>query len=452
MKKILDYIQNHFLFTVLIILGFNLIFGHYFHQKNIIFHEADVNPLLVSAYIIAAYYGFQISLITGLIYSATYIFILHRETDFSNIETINTIHHLTVPISIIIFTPIIGQLKQLSLNRIQKLEQQMAENKKANKILKESQDLKEREIQDLKKKLVSKLDTVNSLYNDSKLFSTMNEDELIFNYFETLKEVTHIDSAILFKKDNKGDFNVCLKSGGHPEVLTPHKDLKHHIIIKKAMNDKKIKTLLDLNQEELLHEKKILLCRPITNQENEVMFILVVLEMNFINYTYSNFKLIDIYSEWVTNSLHIIKKATNHEETELISPSWRTYSKKYCEKICQNIFELSDRLNLPTELLKVEVHLSDTKNYDHGFIYNKCLTEFFLKNTPFPSFVYKDETNSLWYLFLIGEGKDKSLKMEQELKGLTQDLNLPLKEKRNIALTSKRLNRENLSKEGFYIV
>ncbi|GAB4013011.1 MAG: hypothetical protein Fur0010_09440 [Bdellovibrio sp.] len=303
-----------------------IIYGVLFDQYNLALFGYEPHPLLLITVILSAYRGLLFAIIGSLASSVIYLLLLNYQVDYEQVETILSWNYFSLPSSILFISIFVGMIRQTTHDRYKQLLQtQLEDHEKFRKIeaLKRKIEIENRE---LKERLVTRQDSVESLYRVSQKLNDIDKDVLIENFLEVLNEYCHSKRSLIIKREGQSYLPVAQKDFEFKDF-----DNKWERWLELADKKNNSITLMDFGQdlgEQSLDNHPILVRKLNSNISNEVWY-LFVFEIPFLKFVPTTFKMIDMYSKWLIQSIDKISKYHDLEERSFLNAELNIYKNHY---------------------------------------------------------------------------------------------------------------------------
>ena len=354
LKKIQDFI-----ILAIVLIGV-VVVGYIIDPKNFLLVGVNPHPFVVIGVLFAAAYGIKKTLISSLIIVSLFFVLLHLQVDYQEVESLLEIHFLTTPLTVIFLSLLVGELKQRSLDRVSKGFERIGEMNSLIDSLKMDNGLQKSELEELKLRLVSKVDTVSKLYKIANDLNVIDKDLLYSNFLTILKQNVGVNSAVLFRVDS--DLNEIEKKffiGSQCEELKKTQNFKKidDQLLSKVIESGKIETVGDGILNDLDDEKGLqsLIACPIYVND-ELYALLGVYEIPFLKYIPSNFRLIDVLCRWLGKSIERsveFSKISSQSAIDLTYGIWK-YD-QFVERLKEE-FDQAKEYGLPLSIAKLKVN------------------------------------------------------------------------------------------------
>lgn len=335
-----------------------LLLSYLWQPNNPALLGSNVNPLWYAPVIIGAYYGFLLSFVSSALCIATSLLMIHLQTDYLQVETIFVWQNLA-PLSVILFlSSIMGEFRDRSMAKIRELKNENSQNKSVISHLNEVLTVREKESREYQNRLVNKTDTVKSLFEQTKIFNSLEIKELFKNFQELLQNDLKVQKFELYFGNQSQ----------HPEKVIDHDMFGGSEYELSAPTAAKLTTFLQTNNrvyslpeiEQIeafsdVPEEAILIGPLVVN--GRVLGVAVIYEMPFLMYTLNNIKLFDIYLDWLGRSVFNAQKYNRVSFTSILNEEFGVYKFSYFLERLEEEFEQSKNYMIPMALM--HIHIDD---------------------------------------------------------------------------------------------
>lgn len=379
-----------------------ILLGEYATDHNAAFYKVTPHPYLVACIILSAYLGLQFSLILAPILSLQYLILLHYQTDYQAVETIITIEYLSLPLSFIILSAIVGEFKTRSVNKIILLKKDNQDKEELTESLIDKVNLITKESYEIKKQLVNKLDTTASIFTQVKGLNVINKDELFNNFLDIIHNQLSIQCASIYLINAKQDSLHLYKSrldnsiSNIPETYDIQLDIEDEVICK-ALEIKSLTSMKDVyNDKTLLNNTNAILACPILYNE-KLYGLVIIYKMPFLQYTSRNFKIFDLYTQWLANSLSYALEFETMTRNSIFNQSLNIYTYKYIIDRIREEIEVSKRYNTLFTVVSYRIMNTNIRSDSHMAMLRKILASILNQITRKMDYIAEGETSNLFY-------------------------------------------------------
>lgn len=360
--------------------------GKFVPENNAAFYNISPHPYLFISIILSAYYGLQFSLFLAPVLSIQYLVLLHFQTDYQAIETIITIEFLSLPLSIIILSALVGEFKTRSKQKILHLREDNDEKENLTNNLINQINLISKESFEIKKQLVNKLDTTASIFSSVKKLNSLNKEDLIEDYLDILNDQLSVNFAAVYTLNSMKNGLELFKVSEYDDVIDIPTiiDLESHIddiIVKNTVNTNKTTTLENVHSDkELLKDFHAVLATPII-LDDDVYGYVIVYKIPFLQYTPRNFKIFELYTDWLANSLIHSLEFETMTRNSIFNQSLNIYTYKYLLDRIKEEIASCQRYNVSFALISFKIKKSNILNESQLQRIRKILSTILINNT-----------------------------------------------------------------------
>jgi hypothetical protein len=348
------------------VLVFILFLGFIINPENIVFQGVNPHPYLLISILISSFYGYRVSIFSGVTLSLVYLVILNLQLDYEEVETILDFKYLGVPLAIIIISPIVGELKQRTLDENKNLKSKIDENKEIIDYNLDEQKLLERENNELKRRLISRLDTMKTLFESAKKLGGHREELLAENLVSILVEHLDVNRVALYKKKVGDVYEVWKSYGDSENIIEDEINIGEtkSIVLKEVFKSKKVVNLSEINSVSEFEETKdrIILSGPFLDEFGAIEGFICIYSMPFLNYIPSNFKLLQLYMEWFSLTWQRAIEFSDAITNNIVEEEFGIFKYSYFYDRIAEEFERAKTFMLPLTLIKIKF-----KNYHSIF-------------------------------------------------------------------------------------
>lgn len=319
--------------TLLVLIGIDI----YFLKDEFAFFAVNPHPFLILSVVIASLYGLRPALFAAAISSATYLIDVHLNLNYMEVETLLDFKYLSTPILLTVTSVIVGEVKQRSLDKISRLNSDIDNLRKGETLHIARETGQEKEITELKKRLVSRLQTTSSFYEIATSFHALDEKILLENFSSALVQLfkgAEVDLMRLPAKNEKAlDFltRESLRTG---KIMT----IKEGTLVRN----------FDSNAD------RVLLSLPLI-VNGKIEFIARVSKIPFLEYIPSQFRIAEIYAAWVGSSLAFERTFRSSEDKKIWNELLQVYHWTYFRDRLDEEFARSLAYMLPLSVMKIRI-------------------------------------------------------------------------------------------------
>jgi len=214
----------------------------------------------------------------------------------------------------------------------------------------------------LSKKIVSRFDSMITVYEDAKRLETMELEELFPNSLEILKNNIAVKSGSIYMMEGgkltlKGAFDL-LEKVDRPDTLNMEKGMLKRVFESASQVSYlpylqgRVDSLPDMSDGDYL------CVTPIYEKEN-IVGVIVVENISFIDFNRTTLKMIEMVAEWIKAALERISKYRALSDEVPDDPELYGYKAKYMKS--QLVVEISKaiRYGLPFSALSLRIKDSE---------------------------------------------------------------------------------------------
>lgn len=342
-------LRSPFTFLALSIVAL-ITYDHYVVTDHFAFLKNNPNPFMILSVFLSAFYGLRVAIVSSLVCSLTYLLMVHLNVNYQEVETIFSIDYLYTPLLLTIISVVIGELKQRSLDRIKVLQTELSDLSKHEEHYQAKTAVQEKEITELKKRLVSKLDTARSFHDIATSFQSLDEETLFTNLGHAIKRLLGTDDVHIYQVDASA--RELLQWHGHEVISFDHLDW----ITAESLRSKSQITLSDVFSLKQFQQetRSVLLALPLVINGN-VEYIVRVSNIPFLEYIPSHFKITQLYAEWVCSSLQYSRNYRSSLKNSIWNDQLQIYKHIYFADHIEEEFSRSKTFMLPLTVMRIKV-------------------------------------------------------------------------------------------------
>ena len=402
--KIRTMLKSQQLHVFLLLPPFLILLAKLMTPDNMAWFNISPHPYLFIAITLSAYYGLQFALFFSFTVSIQYMSLLHLQTDYQEIETLITLEYLSLPLTMIILSSLVGEFRTRSQNRLSQLESKDNENNKVTNSMLNKINMLNKESFELKKQLITKLDTASSIFNMVSKLNTVDINDIINAYTQILRSSLHVEGAIIYKLDpvRKAFISVATiddetTNGKIPDIqLDKIKDP----VIDEAYQSKKLITIDHIyNEKELLSDNQTIMATPILILD-EVFGLVRITQMPFLQYTPENFKLVDLFTKWMSQNLTHALEYQNVTKQSIMNTNLNIFTHNYYAQRLQEEYEQAVRFKNHFTLIRCNLKNIPTNDIKLSHI-RKVISQIIRKFSRVMDCVCEGDSNSSFDIILV---------------------------------------------------
>lgn len=311
------------------------------------------NPYLVLSVLFASLFGLSMSFVASFLTSCAFLLSVHLNLNYEEVETLIDFTYLSTPIAIFILSVVLGELSDRRLRQLAGVKKELSDLQRIDELSKRKFAEQGKEITELKKRLVSRLDTTRSLFETARAFHSLDEEELLENLLRAIKKLYKTEAVDL----------VPLSETNGPELGG---------LSRKAIRLRQQVTLTDLLKEREV-TGPVTLALPIVFDE-EVEYILEVSEIPFLEYVPSNFRISEIYGQWISSSLKFSRSFRRSERQNIWNEELKVHRHHYFVDRISEEFERARTFMLPLSILRVTLKRKEGVGASKFFVIQRLFT------------------------------------------------------------------------------
>lgn len=365
------------LFSGLGILG---LIDYFFMKESFAYLLLNPNPYLLLSVVLAAIYGLRFSLIASAVTAVVFLLTVHFNVNYEEIETIMDFHYLSTPILLTITSVVIGELKQRSLDQRTGLVSEMDALRKNLTFLQNKESLQEKEITELKRRLVSRLETARSFHEIAISFHSLDEGTLVEAFKTALQRLFKTSSVVV-------------------EKITPETPVPENQLSRDALRKKKIVSLQAGNVLDAFGDRgeMILMAIPLVI-EDQVEYLIRISEIPFLEYIPSNFNVAEIYTSWIQSSIVHGRSFWKSERKNIWNEDLQVYQYNHFLDRLGEEFNRSRAFMLPLSLVKLRLDSLSGLSTQKKLLIRKLVTGVIHKTIRKLDYVSEGESEEIFYV------------------------------------------------------
>lgn len=360
----------------LVLVSVTVAYAGIFDPYNLALYGYEPHPLLLITVILSSYRGLLFSVLGSLFSSVLYLLLIHFQVDYEVVESIFTWSYFSLPTSIFFLSIFVGLIRQTTHDRYKGF----VESDKNREIMltniEKNQKKMEVENRELKERLVTKEDSIQSLFTISQKMTELDRTILFENFFDVLREHAHVTKCELFDVS----LGKIVSSKGYLGIENSYfNSIQNDELISKAMSSKQMKSLLELELAPGANHKVVLAVPLIF--DNSIWGILAIYEIPFLKFVPTTFKMIEIYGKWLSQSLTKVNAFNTLEDHVFFDSEFHIYKyEHYLERLKEEV-EQAQNYNFKFTVLKLEVAHWDELSTGKRKLHKKIIIEAIRKVT-----------------------------------------------------------------------
>lgn len=361
----------------LLILG---LIDYFLMKGSFAYLALNPNPYLLLAVVLAAIYGLRFSLIASAVSSVVFLLTVHFNLNYEEVETMMDFHYLSTPILLSITSIVIGELKQRNIDQRKNLIHDMDGLRKNLTFLQNKESIQEKEITELKRRLVSKLETARSFHEIAISFHSLDESTLVENFKTALQRLFKTNSVVVEK----------ITAATPPPVDT---------LSREALRKKKTVSLQAGTVSDAFSDGGdiILMAIPIVI-EDQVEYLVRISGIPFLEYIPSNFKVSEIYTSWIGSSIVHGRSFWKSERKNIWNEDLQIYQYNHFLDRLSEEFDRSRAFMLPLSVVKLELSSLKGLSTPKKLMIRKLVSGVIIKTIRKLDYVSEGENEETFYV------------------------------------------------------
>jgi len=396
------------------------------------------HPFFVISILIAAFYGFRHSVFSSTFSTGLYFILLHTQIDYDEVESIVGFEYISMPLSMIFISMLVGELKQRTIRDLGDANKEILEKDTLIDNLERKIDIGNKEVGELKQRLVSKLETMEEIYDIGLGLYKNNIDELFPNFLVILHKHLGVEGASIYIKSksklNDGKFKLAKGFPFSDEFpIQINSFSTDDILFRKAFKNQKLMTVRDVSSKEEFEAwgKQTVISVPVV-VGNEVHAIVNIHNIPFLKYTPTTFKKLELLVRWLSQSLQYAMNYEGYSKYSVLDETLHIYKNDYFHERLEEELVEADKYNTPLSVVKLSVEKFETVSEVKKVPYKKILSDVCLRMTRRRDCVAEGDSESEFLLIIpnLNEkgGEEFKKRIEGEIKkfNLTSEAHTPL--------------------------
>ncbi|PJB52400.1 MAG: hypothetical protein CO099_12820 [Bdellovibrio sp. CG_4_9_14_3_um_filter_39_7] len=337
-----------FIYIALVLVS--LIYAAIFDPYNLSLYGYEPHPLLLITVILSSYRGLLFAVLGSLFSSTLYLLLIHSQVDYEVVETIFTWSYFSLPATIFFLSIFVGIIRQTTHDRYKGFVEADKKREIMLNNLEKNQKKIEIENRELKERLVTKEDSIYSLYTISQKMTEIDSSILIDNFFEVLRDHAYVAKSEIFETSSD---RITSSKGFFGIEKSLYEKVRDNKLLHKSIETKQMKSLMDIDLQSS-EEHPIVLSIPLL-VEDKLWGVLAIYEIPFLKYVPTTFKMIEIYGKWLSHSLSKADAFNHLEDHIFLDPEFHVYKHDhYLERLAEEI-EQAQSCKTKFSVLKLEI-------------------------------------------------------------------------------------------------
>ncbi|MBI2522549.1 MAG: hypothetical protein HYV97_19170 [Bdellovibrio sp.] len=357
MKKLFVNPQVRFMVILISFYAGILLAAFVLLPENLAFKGPNPNPYYILALIFASFYGIAEAAIAIVAANILFFSLLYLQADFEAIETIFDLSTVMTASLFSVLAIFIGELRTMGKVKLANLRETLNQKEKVLHLMTNEFENNLKNSEELKAKLLSKIDTFSILYNDSKKLNAFDMETIFDGLLSILsKHLSASKYGIYFSREiNDEVFHLIQGIGDYlpNEINFSHEQNPQ---IAKIMSEKQCLAPNDIWSKTDFNSLngQILMGAPIMIR-GVVRGMVLVYELPFLKYVPFNFKLFEIYVKWASESLEKALHFQHIEKLNIVNKDYDIYKWQYfCDRL-EEEFDRSRNYRLPLSIARIDI-------------------------------------------------------------------------------------------------
>ncbi|MCP4914175.1 MAG: hypothetical protein GY909_13770 [Oligoflexia bacterium] len=314
-------------------------------QYSLLSHKANPHPLLILSVIFAAYRGLRFALVSSVLINILYFSILFITIDSDAVLTYVTVEYLKTPVLIFFISIIVGEFKQRTIDRNNKLKHDIDGRESVLKLSRDELKLLNEEIKSLRKKLIFKKDSLNILMDIDRNLSVRSTEDVLKNFISLLHEHFYVEKAAAWIELKSGelflvDDHNTIESGKNSAIFGDvlYGDSSFNVIDAKNLLD-------DSYRDPLL--------AGVLDIGRYGKFCFIVNKIPFLHFSKQNIEAIEMLASWAQRHLERLYELKDLSQNLDIDPEFDILKRKSFLSQFENNIEQATVFERDLSLIKI---------------------------------------------------------------------------------------------------
>ncbi|MFT6068195.1 MAG: hypothetical protein ACJAT2_002909 [Bacteriovoracaceae bacterium] len=383
--KNLNQTKDFFL-IVLIVLGVTGLF-YLNNKENPAMLGFTPHPYFVISILISAFYGFRISIFTSLFSAGLYFLLLNSQLDYDEVETILDFEFISMPLSMVFISMLVGELKQRTIRDLFEANLKIEEKEVVIENNQRQMDISNQELSEMKQRLVSKLETLEEIYDIGLGLFRNNIDELFPNFLVILHKHLDVEGASIYIREdsdlNDGNFKLAK---GFPFTDEFEEEINAFsttdILFRKAYKEKSIVTIKDVTNKEEYESwaKQTIISMPVV-VSGDIHAIVNIHKIPFLKYTPTSFKKFKLLVQWLGHSLQYALNYEGYSKYSVLDETLHIFKNDYFLERLEEEMQAAEKIKSPLAILKIKIENYDGISEIKKIPYRKLISDACLRMT-----------------------------------------------------------------------
>jgi hypothetical protein len=292
----------------------------YFYPHDPAFISFRLHPFLFATILFAIRYGIWEGMLSALLGAGAIIWATFQKNTMLEMEILYGVEHLDLPLLILFLGILIGEITESRIKKTSYYQSALKREVSASMSKTKANMGLEESLLEMEKKLAGHTLGIRNFSDELVTFMEKERAELYQDLPKLLETFLKVKKSCVFVA-NPNLHNPKLISGldkdmGEAEL----NEILQHPIYLKAINERRAVSMTELvskDHEELLKDHPIFFVGPILSDDASVDAMVLVLDIGFINFNITNFRLFEVI---LKSASMVIKNQMTYERLKKASP------------------------------------------------------------------------------------------------------------------------------------
>lgn len=327
------------------------------NRSNPGYLDIHPHPFFLAAIGLGAALGLRGALLVGVLISNAYLYFLWLGTDFQVVETIFTLEKMLLPLCMIAVPALLGAMTDTYRLRLKETLALQEDDKRLLADLERINDMITKEKMAIENKVTSQVQTVTQVFEYAQLLETNDPKEITRNLVGIVCDQLGEDNCYAYLLENDGLRLSAFQDTGPsalPELI-PSESIAKYPLVHHSIQRRHMTTLEDLQKsgEALGTEHGI--CAPMTTQWDQVIGVLYIRRLHFLNYLPTTFTIFSTVARWGGNCLGRALRLSAARAQTYRDDVTGLFSHSYFEKRIDAEFKQARDYKLPLHLVRMQL-------------------------------------------------------------------------------------------------
>lgn len=327
------------------------------NRSNPGYLNIEPHPFFLAAIGLGAALGLRGALVVGTLIANAYLYFLWLGTDFQVVETIFTLEKMLLPLCMISVPALLGAMTDTYRLRLRETLSTQEDDKRLLADLERINDMITKEKMAIENKVTSQVQTVTQVFEYAQLLETNDPKEITRNLVSIVCDQLGEDNCYAYLVESDGLRLSAFQDIGPSSIpeFIPNEDLEKYPLMLHSIRRKNMTTLEDLQKsgEALGTEHGV--CAPMTTQWEQVIGVLYIRRLHFLNYLPTTFTIFSTVARWGGNCLGRALRLSAARAQTYRDDVTGLFSYPYFEKRVHAEFKQARDYNLPLHLVKIRL-------------------------------------------------------------------------------------------------